>query len=253
MTTAAVEGSVTASAPSLIALDRPTFVAAVASLLFTVGAGALLGMLPANGPLAGALDAVKNLTYVLSIPVFDIARRLLLRRQMRRTHSEPVSASRNIFFVVFVSALLLFVVTEVASFLMGYGMGWLCGGIAAEWNNVNTGLCFQGGIQIMSFVIIFPLMLAIGVACGWIWFRLLRGRFWLSLLMCALVIAVLFSIDLVWALNSLQHEMLMPMIDQLRSTGMVLQVGKQVVVLAAAILIGYATAAFWNRITRWIV
>ena len=252
MNTAVAEASATPSVPSLIALDRPTFLAALATILFTVGAGMALGMLPASGPLAGALDAVKNLTYVLSIPVFDIARRLLLRRQVSRTHQEAVSSSRNIFFVVFVSAMLLFVITEVFSFLIGYGMGFICSSISATASNVNAGECFQGSINVMSAVVVLPIMLAIGLACGWIWFKLLRGRFWLSLAMCAALVAVFFSIDLVWALRNLQHEMLTPMMEQIRTLGLPLQVAKQVIVLAVAIMIGYGLAMFWSRITRWI-
>lgn len=252
MSTAVAEGSAVAPSAGLIALDRPTFIAAVTTILFTVGAGMALGMMPATGPLAGALDAVKNLTYVLSIPVFDVARRLLVRRQVSRTHEEPVSSSRNIFFVVFVSALLLFVITEVISFLLGYGMGFICSQISAAASNVNAGECFQGSINVMSAVLVLPIMLAIGLACGWIWFKLLRGRFWLSLAMCAVIIAVLFSIDLVWAMQSLNHEMLTPMMDQIRNLGLATQIGKQVVVLSLAIIIGYSLALFWSRITRWI-
>ena len=252
MSTAAAEGSAVAPSAGLIALDSPTLIAAVTTLLFTVGAGMALGMLPAAGPLAGALDALKNLTYVLSIPVFDVARRLLVRRQFKRTHEEPVSGSRNIFFVVFVSALLLFVITEVISFLVGYGMGFICSTISAAASDVNAGECFQGSINVMGIVLVLPIMLAIGLACGWIWFKLLRGRFWLSLAMCAALIAVLFSIDLLWAMRSLQHEMLTPMMDQIRNLGLVTQVAKQVIVLGAAIMIGYSLALFWSRITRWI-
>ena len=253
MNTAVAEASVTTpSAPSLIALDRPTFVAALATILFTVGAGMAIGMLPASGPMAGALDAVKNLTYVLSIPVFDVARRLLLRRQVNRTHVQAVTGSRNIFFVVFVSALLLFVITEVFSFLIGYGMGYICSSIAAAASNVTAGQCFQGSVNVMSAVIVLPIMLVIGLACGWIWFKLLRGRFWLSLAMCAALIAVLFTIDLVWALRNLDHEILTPMIEQIRNLGLATQIGKQVIVLGVAITVGYGLALFWSRIVRLI-
>lgn len=252
MSTAVVEGSAITPSGGLIALDRPTLMAALATILFTVGAGMALGALPASGPLAGALDAVKNLTYVLSIPVFDIARRLLLRRQVNRTQQEAVSSSRNVFFVVFVSALLLFVVTEVVSFLVGYGMGFICSSVSAAASNIKSGDCFRFSIETMGLVLILPVMLSIGVACGWIWFKLLRGRFWTALGMCAAMIAVLFAIDLVWALRALQHEMLMPMMEQIRNLGLAVQVAKQVVVLAIAILIGYGLALFWSRITRWI-
>jgi uncharacterized membrane protein YwzB len=66
------------------------------------------------------------------------------------------------------------------------------------------------------------------------------------------MIALLFSIDLVWAMQSLNHEMLTPMMDQIRNLGLATQIGKQVVVLSVAIIIGYSLALFWSRITRWI-
>ncbi len=251
MTTAAAEGN--AVAPSaLITLDGPTLAAAVVSLLFTVGVGMALSMMPAAGPVAGALDALKNLTYVLSIPVFDISRRLLVRRQVRRTHEEVVSSSRNIFFVVFVSALLLFAVTEVVSFLVGYGMGFICSSISQAASDIKSGDCFRFSLETMGAVLILPIMLAIGIACGWIWYRLVRGRFWLALLICAVIIGILFTIDLVWALRALQHEMLTPMIDQLRNLGVAVQVAKQVAVLSIAIMLGYSLAAFWSKVTRFI-
>jgi len=46
--------------------------------------------------------------------------------------------------------------------------------------------------------------------------------------------------------------MLTPMMEQIRTLGLPLQVAKQVIVLAVAIMIGYGLAMFWSRITRWI-
>ncbi|MCL4767400.1 MAG: hypothetical protein KJZ80_14320 [Hyphomicrobiaceae bacterium] len=251
MTTTTAEGAA-GGAGALITLDAPTIWAAAATILFTVGGGMALGMLPEAGPLVSAIDALKNLTYVLAIPVFDISRRLLARRQMQRTDALPVGSSRNVFFVVFVSALILFVVTEIVSFLLGYGLGYMCSTIAQTAAEIRSGDCFRFGAETLGAVLILPIMLAIGIACGWIWFRLLRGRFWSALMICAVLLAILFSIDLVLALRNAQHELVAAMVEQIRSLGIVVQVGKQVVILVVAVLIGYGLARFWSGVARWI-
>jgi hypothetical protein len=249
MTTAAAEGT---GNIGLITLDGPTVWAAGTTILFTVGTAMALGLMPASGPLAAAVDALKNLVYVLSIPVFDVSRRLLARRRVARTHIATVASSRNLFFVVFVSALILFVVTEIVSFLVGYGLGYICGTIATATKDIKSGDCFRFSLETMSVVLILPVMLAIGIACGWIWFRMLRGRFWSALLICAVFLGVLFAIDLVWAFRSPDAEILGPMLEQVRNLGFATQVGKQIVILTVAILVGYMVALFWSGVARWI-
>ncbi len=251
MTMTAAAG--TAGGPgALITLDGPTIWAAAATIVFTVGGGMALSLLPEAGPLVSAIDALKNLTYVLAIPVFDISRRLLARRRVQRSHAAPAGNSRNVFFVVFVSALILFVVTEIVSFLLGYGLGYMCSTIAQAAADIQSGDCFRFGAETMGAVLVLPIMLATGVACGWIWFRLLQGRFWAAMGMAVVLLAVFFGIDLFLALRSVQHELLTPMIEQIRNMGMTLQVGKQVAVLTVAILLGYGVARFWSGVARWI-
>jgi hypothetical protein len=237
----------------VITIDRATVWAAFITLLFTVGSGVAISQLPASGSIASAVDAMKNLIYVLTIPVFDIARRLFLRRQVHRFHAEPVAGSRNLFFVVFISALLMFAVTEIISYLVGFGVGYLCRGVSAAASQIRIGDCFAFGLNTMSATVTLPVMLALGLACGWIWQRLVPGRLWFALAMVAPLLLVLFAIDYLYAMATMSAEILQPIMDQVRSGGASLQVGKQVVILVVPLLLGYAVAALWSALARRLV
>lgn len=237
----------------LITIDRSTIWAALTTLVFTVGSGVALSLLPATGSLGSAIEAMKNLVYVLTIPVFDISRRLFVRRQVHRFHTEAVEGSRNLFFVVFVSALLMFAITEIVSYLVGFGVGYLCRGVSAATNQIRVGDCFAFGLNTMSTTVTLPVMLALGLACGWIWRRLVPGRLWWALAMVVPLLLVLFAIDYLYAMATMNAEILQPIMDQVRSGGAGLQIGKQVVVLVLPLLLGYGVAAFWSVLARRLI
>ncbi|HXF53483.1 MAG TPA: hypothetical protein VNK52_05105 [Hyphomicrobiaceae bacterium] len=235
----------------LITIDRSTVWAAFVTLVFTVGSGVVLSQLPAmSQSLSSVVDALKNIVYVLTIPVFDISRRLFLRRQVQRTHIEPVEGSRNLFFVVFVSALLLFAITEIISYLVGFGVGYLCRGVSAAATHIRVGDCFAFGLNTMSSVVTLPVMLAIGLACGWIWRRLVPRRLLWALAILVPLLLALFTIDYLYAMATMDAEILQPIMDQIRSGGAGLQIGKQVVFLTVPLLLGYGVAAFWGVVAR---
>ena len=62
--------------------------------------------MPEAGQLGGAIDALKNVVYVLTVPFFDIVRRILARRKQEREHT-PAPEQPNLLTVAFVSALTL--------------------------------------------------------------------------------------------------------------------------------------------------
>ena len=249
--TDAMGGIAAGPAPGqIVAIDRSTIWAAFVTLIFTVGAGVVLSQFPASGSIASAIDAMKNLIYVLTVPVFDISRRLFVRRQMQRSHTTAVEASRNLFFVVFVSALLLFAITEIISYLVGSGLGELCRGVTSVAAQVKVGDCFAYGLNIMSIVVTLPVMLALGLGCGWIWHRLVPGRLWAAVAIIVPLLLILFGIDYLYAMATLNAEILEPIMDQVRSGGAALQIGKQVVILIVPLLLGYAVAAFWAMVAR---
>jgi hypothetical protein len=250
-----VSGGVAAgpSPGALITIDRATVWAALTTLLFTVGSGVAISQLPASGSIASAVDAMKNLVYVLTIPVFDIARRLFLRRQVQRFHTEPVEGSRNLFFVVFISALLMFAVTEIVSYLVGFGVGYMCRGVSAAASQIRVGDCFAFGLGTMSTTVTLPVMLALGLACGWIWQRLVPGRLWFALAMVVPLLLLMFALDYLYAMGTMNEEILQPIMEQVRSGGAGLQIGKQVVILTLPLLLGYAVAASWSALARRLV
>jgi hypothetical protein len=119
------EGSMsetTASEQGSPALDHPTVAAAAVTLAFAVGCAAALGSMPQDGMLGGALDAIKNIVYVLTVPLFDIARRLFARsaRKSPAPLSGTTGVDSNIFGLAFVTALLLFMLVEIISWLTGF-------------------------------------------------------------------------------------------------------------------------------------
>jgi hypothetical protein len=234
----------------VITVDRSTVWAAVATLIFTVGSGVVLSQLPASGSIASAVEAMKNLVYVLTIPVFDISRRLLLRRQVQRFHTRAVEGSRNVFFVVFISALLLFAITEIVSYLVGFGVGFLCRGVNAAASQIGVGDCFAFGLNTMSTTVTLPVMLALGLGCGWIWQRVIPGRLRWALAMIVPLLLVLFAIDYLYAMATMSAEILQPLMEQVRSGGVGLQIAKQVVILTVPLLLGYGIAAVWSALMR---
>jgi hypothetical protein len=226
------------------AIDGPTLSAAVATLLFAIVAGVLLGHLPQEGQLSGALDALKNLIYVLTVPFFDIMRRLFARRKARIEHTAPAETP-NLLSVAFVSALVLFVLIEAISWLTGFGMGGVCAVLAQSISGVNVGNCLAIGINILSSVIIGPIMIAMGIATGWIWQRAVSGRFLITLLLFAIAVAVLFALDFFILLQN-TPDAAQTLRDQFNAVGPVRQIGLQVVILGVSTAIGYGARRLWS-------
>jgi len=225
-------------------LDAPTVSAAVATLLFAVVSGVLLGHLPEAGNFSGALDALKNLIYVLTVPFFDIARRVFARRKARIEHTLPAE-NPNLLTVAFVSALVLFVIIEVISWLTGFGMGGVCSVLAQSISEVNVGSCLGIGINILSSVIIAPIMIALGLATGWMWQRMITGSFLTTLILFGIAVAILFGLDFFILLQN-APEAVQTVRDQLVAVGPLRQIGLQVVILTVSTAIGYGARRLWS-------
>ncbi len=80
----------TATEADTVTLDTPTLSAATVTLLFAVLCGMALSALPQEGNLGGALDAVKNVVYVLTVPLFDLSRRFFSRAKSRAARTAEV-------------------------------------------------------------------------------------------------------------------------------------------------------------------
>lgn len=225
-------------------LDGPTVNAALVTLLFAITSGVLLGYLPENTHFAGALDALKNLIYVLTVPVFDIVRRIFARRKARIEHTVPAD-NPNLLTVAFVSALVLFIIIEIISWLTGFGMGGVCAVLAQSVSGVEIGSCLGIGINILSSVIIGPIMIALGFATGWMWQQMVTGRFLITLVLFAIAVAVLFALDFFILLQN-TPDAVKTVKDQLNAVGPLRQIGLQVVILTVSASIGYGARRLWG-------
>jgi hypothetical protein len=162
----AVETAVAPQAPPT--LDAPTLAAAAVTLLFDVVFGVVLSAMPQNGSLGGVLDSVKNLVYVLTVPLFDISRRVFAhRRRAAAQASAPTPAGMpNLLWIAFISALVIFMLVEFASMLSGFAMGSMCATLVQGGGQANFGQCFSLGVNVMSAVIIAPIMISLGGTAG---------------------------------------------------------------------------------------
>jgi hypothetical protein len=227
-------------------LDGPTLTAAVATLLFAIGAGALLSYLPTTGTFAGALDALKNLIYVLTVPFFDIVRRLLVRRAAAIKHVPP-NETPSLLAVAFVSALVLFVIVEALSWLTGFGMGGVCALLAQSITGVDIGSCIALGLNVLGAVIVAPIMLALGFANGWIWQRMLPEGFATTLAIFAVAVAVLFALDFAILMQGVP-DVAKAFQEQMSAIGPIRQIGTQVALLGVSTVIGFGARRLWGAI-----
>jgi hypothetical protein len=225
-------------------LDAPTVSAAAATLVFAVVSGVLLGYLPETGHFSGALDALKNLVYILTVPFFDIVRRVFARRKARIEH-RVLADNPNLLTIAFVSALVLFVIIEVISWLTGFGMGGVCAVLAQSISEVNVGNCLGIGINILSSVIIGPIMIALGLANGWMWQRMVAGSFLTTLVLFGIAVAVLFALDFFILLQN-APDAAQTLRDQLMAAGPLRQIGLQVVILTVSTAIGFGARRLWS-------
>jgi hypothetical protein len=228
--------------------DGPTIGAALTTLVFALLAGSLLSYMPETGGLGGALDALKNVVYVLTVPFFDITRRLLSRRK-NALQATAQGAGPNLLTVAFVSALVLFIIIEALSALMGFGVGALCGTIGQSTQEVPVANCVHLGINLMSISMLIPIFVALGLGCGWIWQKNLGQGLWKTLLLFVIALLILFALDFFLVLESAESEGTKLYVQQLRDNPL-LTIGGKAIILAPSILIGYGAAKAWNGLAR---
>lgn len=239
----------TATEAETATLDAPTLWAAAFTLVFAVAAGVGLSALPQEGNLGGALDALKNLIYVLTVPLFDLSRRALSRRKARALEAAPPTESPNLLGTAFVTALVLFVIIELFSWLTGFGMGSVCVLLGHTVESGNFGQCLTLGIGVFGSVVVAPIMIALGSTAGWIWKGILHSGFWITLLIFMAVVAVLFGLDFFILLQQASGPV-QAVQDQFNAIGPVRQVGLQVGILSISILLGYGARRLWQGVAR---
>lgn len=226
--------------------DGATVAAAVATLAFAVLAGVLLANVPQAGQLGGAIESIKNVVYVLTVPFFDIARRLFASRGNAATPGS-VPAAPNLLTIAFVSALVLFIVIEAISVLVGAGVGGFCQVLGQNGLTIDFGLCLLTGFNAMGTAVIGPLMVALGLACGWMWQRLVGDGFWRAFILFTVAITLLFGLDYLFFLqNPLAKTQSVQ--DAMVNWGPVQQIGLQLIVLLPSVLIGYGVRRLWTAV-----
>jgi hypothetical protein len=240
----------TADATITPTLDTPTVLAAVTTLAFAVASAAALSNLPQDGAIGGALDALKNIVYVLTVPLFDVARRLFARRSSDTpSRAATPAGGANVFSVAFVTGLVLFILIELLSWLTGFSMGAACVLLGQAGQVNNFGQCLTIGISVLGTALIAPIMIALGATAGWIWKGLLDRGFLLALLILAVVLAGLFSIDFFILLQRPAGEA-QALQDQFNAIGPVRQIGLQVVLLTVGVLLGNGARRLWHGAAR---
>lgn len=232
-----------------ITLDAPTLWAAAATLGFALAAGVGLSALPQEGNLGGALDALKNIVYVLTVPFFDVARRLFTRRTATAGDLSPPAETPNLLGTAFVTALVLFVLIELISWLTGFAMGGTCVALGHTPESGQFGQCLTVGIGVFGTVVVAPIMIALGVSAGWLWKGSLHSGFWLTLLIFLIVVAILFALDFFILLQQAAGPAQL-MQDTFNAIGPVRQVGTQVVVLGVSVVLGYGARRLWHGVAR---
>jgi hypothetical protein len=241
----------TATEQGLPALDSPTVAAAAVTLAFAVGCAAALGSMPQDGMLGGALDAIKNIVYVLTVPLFDIARRLFARsaRKSPAPSSGTTGVDSNIFGLAFVTALLLFMLVEIISWLTGFSMGGACMLLSQAGKVTDFGECVAIGVPVFIFALIAPITLALGATAGWMWKGMLRSGLLLALLIFIGVIGVLFALDYSFFLRQPAANA-QALQDQFIAFGPVRQIGVAVALTTFGLLLGYGMRSLWHRVAR---
>jgi hypothetical protein len=229
-------------------LDAPTLTAAVVTLSFAVLAGIVLGALPKDGNVGGAIDAIKNVVYVLTVPLFDLSRRFFARRKAARSiAAEPPAEGPNLLSTAFVTALVLFILVEAVSWLTGFGMGSVCALFGQYGQVTDFGQCLTVGVSVLGTVLIGPIMIALGASAGWMWKGVLHKGLWTTLLIFMLVVAGLFALDFFILLQQSPGPA-QALQDHFNAIGPVRQVGTQVVILAVGILLGYGARRLWQGV-----
>lgn len=233
-----------------LTFDGPTLWAAAVTLGFAILTGIALSYVPQGGGLGGAIDAVKNVAYVLTLPLFDLTRRVFSARRAARAEAAPSPDRPDVLRLAFVSALVLFVIVELLSVLTGFGVGSFCvtlaGGLAP---GLAFGPCLLSGLNVLGGALLGPIMLAMGVAAGWIWRGTMKTGFFVALIVFSLVIAALFALDFFIVL---QQDMgpVQALQDRALEVGALRQVGLQVMVIGVGVIAGYGARRIWQAVAR---
>lgn len=231
-------------------LDSPTVTAAIVTLSFAVLAGIVLGALPKEGNVGSAIDAVKNIVYVLTVPLFDLSRRVFARRRATRTATVDAPAEGpNLLSTAFITALVLFIIVEILSWLTGFGMGSVCALFGQQGQIADFGQCLTVGVSILGVALVAPLMIALGASAGWMWKGMLNKGFLTALAIFMLVVACLFGLDFFILLQQAPGPA-QALQDHFTAVGPVRQIGIQVVILSGGILLGYGARRLWQGVAR---
>lgn len=230
-------------------LDTPTLTAAVVTLAFAVLSGIALGALPKEGNFGDALDAIKNVVYVLTVPLFDLSRRFFARRKQTRAAAEaaPPAEGPNLLSTAFVTALVLFILVELVSWLTGFGMGSVCALFGQQGQISDFGQCLTLGISVFGMVLIAPIMIAMGASAGWMWKGMLHKGFLVTLLIFMAVVAALFALDFFILLQQAAGPA-QALQDHFNAVGPLRQIGLQVAILTVGILLGYGARRLWHGV-----
>ena len=127
-------------------LDGPTVAAAVATLLFAVRPGVLLAYLPQDGQLGGAIEALKNVVYVLTVPFFDIVAAHLRAAARRASITQRWPKPRTCSPWPSSARWCCSCIVEAISWLTGFGMGGVCAVLRQSFTGIDFGKCLTIGI-----------------------------------------------------------------------------------------------------------
>jgi hypothetical protein len=241
-----------ANEQGLPALDPPTVAAAGVTLAFAILAGSAIGNLPQEGGLGGALDALKNVIYMLTVPLFDLSRRYFARRAIRAAAAPPglqPADSPNVLRTAFATALVVFILAELIGWLLGLATAVTCTELGLQPDSSAFSACLAEGVDAFMNILIAPIMFMVAVAAGWLWRRLVPARLWVALAIFMVAIAGLFTIDFLIMLQQTAPGTAAIRADY-AEFGLVRQVGVVLSILTTGVLAGYGARRLWQRLTQ---
>jgi hypothetical protein len=242
----------TANEHGLPALDSPTVAAAGVTLAFAILAGIAIGNLPQTGGLGGALDALKNVIYMLTVPLFDLSRRFFAKRAMLAATApaglQPAE-SPNVLRTAFATALVVFILAELIGWLLGLAMAVTCNELGHQPDSSAFGACLAEGVDAFMNILIAPIMFMVALAAGWLWRRLLPSRLWVATAIFMVAIAGLFTIDFFIMLQQTAPETAAVRADY-AEFGLLRQVGVALSILTTGVLAGYGARRLWQGLTQ---
>ncbi len=197
--------------------------------------------MPQDGGLGGALDALKNVIYMLTVPLFDLSRRFFAKRAAHAA-AAPASLeqaeSPNVLRTAFATALVIFILAELIGWLLGLAMAVTCNELGHQPASSAFSACLAEGVDAFMNILIAPIMFMVAAAAGWLWRRLLPSRLWIALAIFMVTIAGLFTIDFVIMLQQTNPATAAVRADY-AEFGLVRQVGVALSILTTGVLAGY--------------